>query len=298
MESFFWDYRLNAEFPFSVLEYTVTDSLADGAPRLHWHNYCELGVCTKGEGAFYFEGRRYDYHTSDIFLANDLERHGAACVPGTDTRFRFFLFLPSLLLDDAGERSAEYLLPFRCDPAHRCTHIPVGTAAGRALRPMLEELWNDAIFARSGQQRLIRARLQLILAQVCSYMELDEQAPGRGLAGYLRLRPALAYIDAHFTGRLTQQEAAAQCFLSESRFRHLFRQEMHMSFQEYVSNLRYLEARRLIASTGMPIAAAVREAGFSNPYHFYKMFEQAEGVTPRAWRSALRAAQKEQPDLI
>ena len=131
MESFFWDYRLNAEFPFSVLEYTVTDSLADGAPRLHWHNYCELGVCTKGEGAFYFEGRRYDYHSGDIFLANDLERHGAACVPGTDTRFRFFLFLPSLLLDDAGERSAEYLLPFRCDPAHRCTHIPVGTAAGK-----------------------------------------------------------------------------------------------------------------------------------------------------------------------
>ena len=86
MESFFWDYRLNAEFPFSVLEYTVTDSLADGAPRLHWHNYCELGVCTKGEGAFYFEGRRYDYHSGDIFLANDLERHGAACVPGTDTR--------------------------------------------------------------------------------------------------------------------------------------------------------------------------------------------------------------------
>lgn len=167
MESFFWDYRLNAEFPFSVLEYTVTDSLDRGAPRLHWHNYCELGVCTAGSGAFYFEDRRYDYRAGDLFLANDLERHGAARTPGEDTRFR-----------------------------------------------------------------------------------------------------------------------------------HLFRQEMHMSFQEYVSNLRYLEARRLIASTGMPVAAAVREAGFSNPYYFYKMFQKTEGITPSAWRATLRGAQQEQPDLI
>ena len=297
MESFFWDYRLNAEFPFSVLEYTVTDSLDRGAPRLHWHNYCELGVCTAGSGAFYFEDRRYDYRAGDLFLANDLERHGTARTPGEDTRFRFYLFLPGLLLDGAGERAAEYLLPFRCDPSHSCTHIPAQRDAGRALRPLLDDLWTDAVQPRPGGQRLIRARLQLILAELCSRMALDRQ--GRtGLSGYLRLRPALAYIDAHFTGRLTQKEAAAQSFLNESRFRHLFRQEMHMSFQEYVSNLRYLEARRLIASTGMPVAAAVREAGFSNPYYFYKMFQKTEGITPSAWRATLRGAQQEQPDLI
>ena len=101
MESFFWDYRLNAEFPFSVLDYTVTDSLAGGAPRLHWHNYYELGVCTAGEGAFYFEDRRCDYRAGDIFLANDMERHGAARAPGADTRFRFFLFLPGLQIGRA-----------------------------------------------------------------------------------------------------------------------------------------------------------------------------------------------------
>ena len=60
-----------------------------------------------------------------------------------------------------------------------------------------------------------------------------------------------------------------------------------MSFQDYVAKLRYLEARRLIASSGLSIGAAVREAGFANPYSFYKMFEEAEGMTPRAWRAGL-----------
>ena len=61
-----------------------------------------------------------------------------------------------------------------------------------------------------------------------------------------------------------------------------------MSFQEYVAKLRYLEARRRIASENGSIADAVREAGFSNPYAFYQMFRENEGVTPRVWRSQLR----------
>ena len=56
-----------------------------------------------------------------------------------------------------------------------------------------------------------------------------------------------------------------------------------------MSKLRYLEARRLIASTEMPIAAAAREAGFSNPYYFYRLFEANEGMTPRAYRLRVHA---------
>lgn len=289
MQSFFWDYRLDAEFPFSVVDYTVTDDASDGPPRMHWHNYYELGLCTAGEGTFYFENHCYPYRAGDIFLANDLEKHGAASAPHRETRFCFFLFLPGLLLDGAGARDAEYLLPFRYDSGRPCNRVGGDTAAGRILRPLLEDLWADAQSARPGRRRLILARLRLVLAELCSLLQVDEGAAAASLSGYLRLRPALAYIDSHFTGRLAQRDAAAQCFLSESRFRHLFRQEMHMSFQDYVAKLRYLEARRLIASSGLSIGAAVREAGFANPYSFYKMFEEAEGMTPRAWRAGLRA---------
>ena len=38
MKSFFWDYRLAAEFPLAALDYAVEDSVTDGQPRLHWHN--------------------------------------------------------------------------------------------------------------------------------------------------------------------------------------------------------------------------------------------------------------------
>ena len=291
MQSFFWDYRLDAAFPYAQLDYRVTDGDGDGPPRLHWHNYYELGLCETGGGTFYFDSKTYDYRAGDVFLMNNLERHGAAAGSGADTRFRFFLFLPGLILDGVGEREAELLLPFRYDSAAFCNRIAGDSEGGRALRPLLDALWDEAAGDRPGKARLIRARLRLALAELCSLHGFEDGGVER-LSDYLRLRPALAYIDAHFTGKLPQSEAAARCFLSESRFRRIFRQEMHMSFQDYVGKLRYLEARRLIASTDLNIAAAVREAGIANPYYFYKTFEEAEGVTPRVYREKIREQQE------
>ncbi len=288
MQSFFWEYRLDPAFPYAQLDYAVTDCVADGPPRLHWHNYYELGLCTGGSGTFSVASKAYPYRAGDIFVLNNLERHAAAADPGTRTRFRFFLFLPELVLGGAGAHDAELLLPFRYDSAAFCNHIPAADEAGRALRPLLDALWDEGAASRPGRARLIRARLRLALAERCSALGFADGG-GERLSDYLRLRPALQYIDAHFTRRLPEADVAALCFWSESRFRRIFRQEMHMSFQEYVFKLRYLEARRLIASTEMPIAAAAREAGFSNPYYFYRLFEANEGMTPRAYRLRVRA---------
>lgn len=289
MQSFFWEYRMEPDFPFSAIDYAVTDPAADMPPRLHWHSFFELGVCTAGSGIFYFEGKSYDYAAGDIFLVNNLEKHGAAAKPGTDTQFRFFLFLPELFLEGGAAWEAECLLPFRYDSACFCNRIAGDSPEGQILNPLLDALWTDANGQRPGRERLIRARLRLVLAELCSLLRLDESpATAEGLAEYLRLRPALSYIDAHFSEHLIQKEISALCFLSESRFRHLFRRQMNMSFQEYVAKLRYLEARRRIASGVGSISEAVREAGFSNPYSFYRMFQENEGVTPRVWRARLR----------
>lgn len=291
IQSFFWEYRMKPEFPFSAIDYTVTDAVSAQPPRLHWHSFYELGICTAGSGTFYFEGKSYDYSAGDIFLVNNLEKHGAAAFDGCGTRFRFFLFLPELLLEGAAAWEAECLLPFRYDSARFCNRIEKNSEAGRVLRPLLEDLWRDVNGNGPGRERLIRARLKLILAELCSLLRLDDSpATAAALADYLRLRPALSYIDAHFSQRLNQKEIAALCFLSESRFRHLFRQQMHMSFQEYVAKLRYLKARQRIASGEGSITDAVREAGFSNPYTFYRMFQENEGTTPLAWRAHLWAA--------
>lgn len=293
LQSFFWEYRMDPGFPFSALDYHVIDPASGTPPRLHWHSFYELGICTSGEGIFYFEEKAYEYSAGDVFLINNLEKHGAATVMGQDTHFRFFLFLPELLFDGSTGWAAEYLLPFHYDSARFCNKIAAESEEGQKLKRIMEDLWLNANSEKAGKQRLVRAGLQLLLAELCSILNLDDGADTAvGFADYLRLRPALAYIDANYTSKLAQKDAAALCYLSESRFRHLFRSQMHMSFQDYVARLRYLEARRKIASGEGSIEDAIRTSGISNSYSFYKMFRENEGLTPYAWRKELEKAQK------
>lgn len=282
MQSFFWKSLREDTFPFSVLEYLVTGEPSDGEPPQFFHHFYELCLCIAGEGELCFGEQRCPCRAGDLFLVNDLEKHGAVAEPGKEIGFRLFLFSSGFLIDGESERDMEFLLPFRQDH-----HVIAGDSpAGRALSPHLEGIWNEATQIRAGRERLLRARLFHCLAELSSQWNLED---GReALSDYMKIRPAVAHIDAHFTGRVAEQETADRCELSESRFRHLFRQELGVSFQRYITMLRYLEARRVLAVTDAPVSTTARSAGFSNPYYFYKMFREIEGCTPNEWRKKLR----------
>ena len=63
---------------------------------------------------------------------------------------------------------------------------------------------------------------------------------------------------------------------------------MHVGFKEYVIGLRYQMALRMLSTTDISVEEIAAACGFSNLNRFYKLFRQREGVTPTAYRQALR----------
>jgi transcriptional regulator GlxA family with amidase domain len=47
-------------------------------------------------------------------------------------------------------------------------------------------------------------------------------------------------------------------------------------------------ARRLLAETDLPISEVGARVGYENQSHFTKIFHEATGLTPRAFREAVR----------
>jgi transcriptional regulator GlxA family with amidase domain len=64
---------------------------------------------------------------------------------------------------------------------------------------------------------------------------------------------------------------------------------MHVGFKEYLIGLRYQAAKRLLADSDMTVSEIAAQAGFSNLYSFYKIFELHEKATPGDYRKRLRA---------
>lgn len=98
-----------------------------------------------------------------------------------------------------------------------------------------------------------------------------------------RILRVIDYINANLSGRLTLEEVAAQAFLSPSRFRHLFVEQVGMGLRPYVLWRRFLRVWEL-AMTGESLSHAAHMAGFADAAHLTRTARRMFGIPPSALR--------------
>ena len=112
---------------------------------------------------------------------------------------------------------------------------------------------------------------------------------------YQKLETALHYLQEHYTDpdfRITH--AQAQCGFSSKYFRSLFIEQFRMSPKEYVTALRLQRAKELLAEGRDSVTEIAALCGYTDLYHFSKLFRAKEGCSPLAYRKQLlQAGRKE-----
>lgn len=93
-----------------------------------------------------------------------------------------------------------------------------------------------------------------------------------------RIRAAMEFIRTRSTETVTCQDVAAAVHLSQSRFSHLFRRQVGMTFAAYriYQRILYVYSRVL---RGMSITEAALEAGFSSSAHFADVNRRVFGIS-------------------
>lgn len=95
------------------------------------------------------------------------------------------------------------------------------------------------------------------------------------------LLPAMKYLENNYSfPRLNNAMLAAQCKISEVYFRKLFVKTYGITPKQYIIDARINKAKQLLTDGILKINAVSEECGFSNPYHFCRLFKQKEGLTP------------------
>lgn len=73
--------------------------------------------------------------------------------------------------------------------------------------------------------------------------------------------------------------------LSRSRFTTLFTEQMSMSPQTYIENVRLDRAAQLLRISGWTIAQVAERTGFSNAYYLSSRFLRRHGIPPSKFRA-------------
>jgi len=83
-----------------------------------------------------------------------------------------------------------------------------------------------------------------------------------------------------FRADLSITELANKCNMSEVYFRKLFLAQMGVSPKQYILDIRIEKAKQLLSDGMLKVGAVAEKCGFTNQYHFSRIFRQKTGLTP------------------
>ena len=98
---------------------------------------------------------------------------------------------------------------------------------------------------------------------------------------------ALEYINQHYHTDLSIQQLANHVGISPQHLCRIFRDIMHMSPGEHITQRRIQAAQELIQTTDYPLAEIARQSGFSSPGYFSTVFQNYVGISPSTYRKIL-----------
>lgn len=101
-----------------------------------------------------------------------------------------------------------------------------------------------------------------------------------------KIKKALRYIDSHFSEELHLEDVAAHVYLSPYYFSKLFKKQLGMGFNSYVTQQRMNNARQMLQYSDWSIASIAKNIGFSQTSYFCKVFRQTFDVTPQMYRES------------
>jgi len=98
------------------------------------------------------------------------------------------------------------------------------------------------------------------------------------------LKKALDYVNSNFAEPLSLRKVASQAFMSPFHFSHILKEEMGLTFVEYLTRVRIRRAKQLLLSTNRSISRIALDVGYRDQSYFTKVFRKVEGITPTDFR--------------
>ena len=103
------------------------------------------------------------------------------------------------------------------------------------------------------------------------------------------LQPAIEYMEKNYNDPDIHNESLALlCGISVVYFRKCFKNVYGMAPMQYIHNLRMNKAKALLLCDNISIAEIAESTGYSNRYHFSKMFKLYTGVSPSDYVKSAR----------
>ncbi len=110
------------------------------------------------------------------------------------------------------------------------------------------------------------------------------QTPAKEVRSQNRLEPVLNHMNTYFQEPIDLGLYADMCYVSRTRFVHLFKEQTGVSPYRFQLNLRIDRAKELLENTSYSVDECGQAVGFADSSYFCRIFKKYTGYSPGEYR--------------
>ena len=99
------------------------------------------------------------------------------------------------------------------------------------------------------------------------------------------VRQALAFLEENFAQKLTLQDIADHCYVSQWHLSKLLNKHTDKNFYELLNETRVSAAKRLLRDPSLKIGDICELVGYADTGHFSRVFKKIEGMSANEYRN-------------
>lgn len=280
--------------PIGIVQ--ISDNFPPGGPvpgYAHAHDFLVMAYFERGGGSLGIADQTWQIEAGDVCIVAPGEviqvSHDAAEMAGIEGWAIFFP--PEALGSDTqggllSWRTHPLLLPFVRGTAGGTHRLKIPEPDRQRWSGRCEELDLELRERRDGYHEAALAHLTLILVEtgrLAADVVNDLKLQGEPL-----LAQVFGFIEEHYQEPISLKDVARDANLTTGHLTTLVRRKTGRTVQQWITERRMAEARRMLAGTNTPVEIIATQCGYNSPSYFVRVFKRTHGTTPLAWRRASR----------
>lgn len=277
--------KAHGDDSFPYITYPCTIPLDFTSVPTHWHNEYEIIYIKKGKGIISLDLEYHNVKTGDIILIVPGQLHSIEQKASETMEYENIIFGADII---ASNHSDYCYTNFFSMLTKKTLQYPVifNSSTCSYYSDIARCIDNADEICKTfphGYQLALKSYLFQFFFIVFTNSPKNT-TPLRKKKSLDKIKLIIKYVENNYADNISIEDMAELCDFSQSHFMKFFKNNMEVSFIEYLNNYRLTMASRLLISSSSSIIAIAMESGFDNLSYFNRLFKKKYDMTPSEFR--------------
>lgn len=254
----------------------------------HLHDLYEVVYIHEGKGTFFIDHAHYDKGPGDLFLIPGNTVHRSFPSAAEPIVSSAIFFAPSFVQTHSFGDDYESLMSFEIARKTKQYKITLPEPVRLTIEKTINAMSNELIEQQSGYRHGVWLQLQQLLFELSRYPFKKAASTSTAKFGPQWIQNALRDINRDPVRCGGLSELSAKACVSASHFSRVFKQLTGMNVTDYINAKRLVQAKELLLATDDSVETIALACGFQGMRHFYQLFKELTGLTPKMYRRHLK----------